>query len=359
MKYLWLLVLIVFTNCIYANSAPEISNIYAVQRTDDSGIVDISYTLTDADGDSCIVSMLISDDGGSTWNVSATDISGDLGSAISPGRHTITWNTKTDLPGQYGNTYKIQITADDSNTNANSSELGMKWVYVNDSGVSGHEGFMGYMSKYETTNAQYCQYLNAALVSGDIYVSDGYVYGNSGSYSGKTYFRTYESYSYSQISYNGTFSVRTRDGYSMANHPVVFVTWYGATSFASYYGWRLPTEWEWQAVADYDGNYTYGTGNTINTSIANYNRSNPIGFNDNPYTTPVGYYGPFGYGLCDMAGNVFELTSNKSVYSSYYHSIRGGCWANYSAIIDCRVSFYANVTEEECEDQYTGFRVCR
>ena len=57
---------------------------------------------------------------------------------------------------------------------------GMVWVSIDDSGVGmkdvycnpiSHGGFTGYMSKYETTNAQYCQYLNAALASGDVVVT--------------------------------------------------------------------------------------------------------------------------------------------------------------------------------------------
>ncbi len=61
----------------------------------------------------------------------------------------------------------------------------MVWVDVNDSGAGmkdddgnpiSHGGFTGYMSKYETTNAQYCQFLNSALDAGmirvDIYTDD-------------------------------------------------------------------------------------------------------------------------------------------------------------------------------------------
>jgi len=54
------------------------------------------------------------------------------------------------------------------------------WVYINDLGVSGHEPFNGYMSKYETTNAQYCQYLNAAKADDLITVyTDNKVYATS------------------------------------------------------------------------------------------------------------------------------------------------------------------------------------
>ena len=52
----------------------------------------------------------------------------------------------------------------------------MVWVSINDSGAGMKDsdgnpisegGFNGYMSKYETTNAQYCQYLNSAKADGD------------------------------------------------------------------------------------------------------------------------------------------------------------------------------------------------
>jgi formylglycine-generating enzyme required for sulfatase activity len=85
---------------------------------------------------------------------------------------------------------------------------------------------------------------------------------------------------------------------------LAFARKHGATAFCNYYGYRLPTEWEWQAVADYDGSFTHGCGTSINNSIANYYYStHPNG------TTIVGAFGAYGYGMCDMAGNVLEWTS--------------------------------------------------
>ena len=73
----------------------------------------------------------------------------------------------------------------------------------------------------------------------------------------------------SRILFEGTTFTVDKD---FENHPVTFVSWYGAMAFAAHYGWRLPTEWEWQAVADYDGSYTYGCGTEINSKIANYDQ---------------------------------------------------------------------------------------
>ncbi len=241
---------------------------------------------------------------------------------------------------------------------------GMVWVDINDPGVSGHESFNGQMSKYETTNAQYCQFLNAALASGDITVSSSDVYGASGSNSGadfvgELYYKltgfgcAYDGATNggaARIHYNG--GVFTVDS-GFENHPVTFVTWYGATACCNYYGFRLPTEWEWQAVADYDGSYTYGCGTSINNNIANY------GGSTHPYgTTVVGAFGTYGYGMCDMAGNVWEWTSScyYSDCSDGFRILRGGCW--YSIDDICTVSYrsvnYPNNTYID-----DGFRVCR
>jgi len=239
---------------------------------------------------------------------------------------------------------------------------GMVWVYINDSGVSGHEGFVGEMSKYETTNAQYCQFLNVALASGDIYVDSSIVYGADGSNSGadfvgEVYFDTYAASSYSQITYSaGVFSVRSRDGYSMANHPVVEVSWYGATAFCNYYGYRLPTEWEWQAVADYDGSYTYGCGTTIDHSKANYDYDNPLGLSSSPYTSPVDHFSSYGYGMNDMAGNVFEWTNSWYSDSHSYRVLRSVAWYGINSY--CTVLYRTNYYPGGTRSSH-GFRVCR
>ncbi len=236
------------------------------------------------------------------------------------------------------------------------------WVSISDPGVNGHEGFTGDMSKYETTNAQYCQYLNSALSAGLIVVYNNTVYAASDTIHSQPYCDTYISSSYSQIVYSGDiFSVRTRDGFSMDNHPMVMVSWYGATAFCNYYGYRLPTEWEWQAVADYNGSYTYGCGTTISQSKANYYLGNsvycnPLGLTSYPYTSPVGYYGTFGYDLADMAGNVWEWTNSLYDPAYSYRVLRGGCWDFID--IYCTVLYRSQYYQKDM-NRVLGFRVCR
>ena len=195
---------------------------------------------------------------------------------------------------------------------AKGNPTGIAWVSIDDPG-----GFSGQMSKYETTNDQYCQFLNAALASGDITVSGSTVYGANGSNSGADFVgQVYYDLAGTGITHNGATnggaariqysgSVFSVDS-SFENHPVTYVSWYGATAFCNYYGYRLPTDyWEWRVVADYDGSFTYGCGTTINNSMANYSGSiHPNG------TTIVGAFGTYGYGMCDMAGNLWEWTSS-------------------------------------------------
>jgi hypothetical protein len=254
---------------------------------------------------------------------------------------------------------------------------GMVFVDINDSGSGmkdangdpiSHGGFTGQMSKYETTNAQYCQFLNVALASGDVIFDSNIVRGADGSNSGadfvgEIYYNTYDVWAYSQITYSGgTFSVRSRDGYDMSNYPVVEVSWYGSTAFCNYYGYRLPTEWEWQAVADYDGSFIYGCGTSIDHSKANYLAYNPLGLSSYPYTSPVNYYSSYGYGMNDMAGNVWEWTSScffeecDPVPGGSPRFTCGGCWRfddDYcsvsSRIVHSAISTYNDI----------GFRVCR
>ena len=78
-----------------------------------------------------------------------------------------------------------------------------------------HRVFVGsfYMRKYETTNREYCDFLNAAMQAGDIEVYYGVVHAAYDTGNRYPYCDTSFSNPSSQIDYaDGVFSVRTKGG---------------------------------------------------------------------------------------------------------------------------------------------------
>jgi formylglycine-generating enzyme required for sulfatase activity len=131
-------------------------------------------------------------------------------------------------------------------------------------------------------------------------------------------------------------------GYS--KHPVVGVTWYGAIAYAKWVGKRLPTEAEWEVAArgGYE-NLLYPTGDDIEKTQANFFSSD---------TTAAMSYAPNGYGLYDIAGNVYEWCHDWYGYNYYetsiqepdnptgplqgvYRVLRGGCWKSLKEDLRC------------------------
>ena len=129
-----------------------------------------------------------------------------------------------------------------------------------------------------------------------------------------------------------------------AKHPVVGVTWYGASEYAAWLGKRLPTEAEWE-IAAYGGisQQRYPCGEEIDKTQANFFSSD---------TTAVMSYPANSYGLYDMAGNVYEWCHDLYGYDFYevssqeshsppgpaqgvYRVLRGGCWKSLKGDLRC------------------------
>ena len=218
---------------------------------------------------------------------------------------------------------------------------------------------------YEVTNQEFADFLNSygSNVSPEGYQMHSTVYGHI-------------------TPVGGTWWVDA--GYE--DHPVNWVTWYGANTFCDYYGKRLPTEAEWEKAArggcefgtdpeecDHQDERTYPWGEGIDCEHANYSPDYGIGDTCMGETTPVGSYtlGVSPYGPYDMAGNVWEWVHDwhDADYYDYSPAVdpqgpesgsdrvtRGGSW-----IIDSRYNRCASRVTSNPTDKYSnvGFRCAR
>jgi formylglycine-generating enzyme required for sulfatase activity len=101
-----------------------------------------------------------------------------------------------------------------------------------------------------------------------------------------------------------------------ADHPVVHVAYEDAQAYADWAGLEIPTEAEWEIAARGGLNHaTYTWGDKPeqpSQRLANYWHGEFPWRPEPGYgrTSPVGDFAPNGYGLFDMAGNVWEWTSD-------------------------------------------------
>jgi len=389
----------ILTCCVMAafhagGAAPVVSNVRAAQRPG-TKLVDIYYDLADPDSAALAVSVAVSTNGGASYTLPASSFTG-TGAGIAPGNNKlITWNAGADWNGRYSANVRFRVTADDASAPSGmvlipagsftmgncmgsgegySDELPLHTVYV--SAV--------YMDRYEVTKALWDE------VKG-WNGGNGYVYENAGS--GKA-----------------------------ANHPVQTVNWrdcvkwcnarsqkeglvpcyYNEAGLTTVYksgtgtpypkwdanGYRLPTEAEWEKAARGGASghrFPWSDADTINWSRANYYAYpsvyysydvNPTeGYHPTfatgsyPYTSPVGYFGANGYGLYDMAGNVWEWcwdwygsyssgsqTDPRGPASGSYRVGRGGGWNGDAG--SCRAADRDYSAPDSSYD-YLGFRAVR
>jgi len=203
----------------------------------------------------------------------------------------------------------------------------------------------------DVTNDQYVRYLNAALESRKIRIDGHSVIGY---YPGEPFDAHLHEFEIGpgdkphmildepglRVRFEGeVFSVL--EGFE--NHPVTMVTWFGAKAYCDYFGFRLPTENEWEKAARGQDNRAYPWGNEIARNQANYYSSHDLFhklFGAQTITTPVGFYngksyddyqtadGRSPYGLFDMAGNVWQWTGDD-YHDTHLRYMRGGSQANY------------------------------
>jgi formylglycine-generating enzyme required for sulfatase activity len=221
-------------------------------------------------------------------------------------------------------------------------------------GLKSHKAAIGYdyeMMVTHVTNAQYARYLNAALARGSAEIVENQVVGRYAGdpFHGHKHEREIAAGDWLHLRLADSGLRLSFDGQVFAaaspyeNHPMTLVTWFGARAYCEFYGWRLPTELEWEKAARGADGRPFPWGETIERNRANFYSSRDLfekivgGQGD---TTPAGFYdgqsydgyrtldGRSPYGLHDMAGNVWQWTADVHA-GMHDRTLRGGSKSNY------------------------------
>lgn len=214
------------------------------------------------------------------------------------------------------------------------------------------------MDKYEVTNGEMMRVMRWAYDKGRLSVSASSVRNAMGSAQELLDLDDLDCW----IAWDGL-GFGMKEGKS-TNYPCVEVTWYGAAAYCNYRsemegktacynlsdwscnfeadGYRLPTNEEWEYAARGGlSDQRFPWGNTITHSNANYNSSSFYGYDTSvtrgyhsgySRTSPVADFAANGYGLHNMAGNVWEWCWDAD---GPYRNIQGGCWIDDADCARC------------------------
>ena len=310
-----------------AQSGLAISNVVATQRSG-TGLVDIYYDLGDLYLGTASISVLVSTDGGQTYHAAAASFTGDVGNGINAGTHLhIVWNAGADWSVLSAGNVRIKIVADRSPVGPDMSLIPEGAFSMGDSKGEGlaceapvHvvnvRAF--YASRYEVTKAVWDDVALWATNHGYAFTSPAVGSAPNHPVQQVSWYDAVkwcnarsekEGFAPSYFE-DGAWTTVYRAG--EVNLSETNVRWWGA-------GYRLPTEAEWEKAARGGlGSARFPSGDTITQSKANYWSTSFESFDVNgapgphpsaqsfPNVMNVGSFAPNGYGLYDMAGNIWE-----------------------------------------------------
>ena len=361
-------------------------NVRAAQRPA-TKLVDIDYDVTGVTAP-VIVALEISADGGTTWNVPATTVTGAVGGSVTLGNNLrITWDAGADWNLQVSTQTKFRV-------NVTDTPLGMSLIpagtFTMGNSVAADTDITDAPTRTVNLSAFYMAQNLVTTAEWDVVRTWALSNGYTGLVAGA-----------GKASNHPVQTVSWFDGVKWCNArsqqegltPVYMVggavmktgTTVPTVNWASN-GYRLPTEAEWEKAAR--GGWSgkrFPWGDTISHSQANYRAASSYNSYDlsgavndyhptyatgaTPFTSPVDSFAANGYGFHDMAGNAFQWcwdwygtyaagtpTDPRGVSSGTNRMLRGGSWGNSAFYCRTAVRFSNTPTGT---DGVIGLRVAR
>lgn len=292
------------------------------------GVVDIFYDLTDLYAGLASISVLVSVDGGLTYGAPAATFSGDVGAGITTGTNLhIVWNVGEDAPFLNASNVMIKIVADRTPLSSDMALIpagafqmgdGASEGMANELPVHGVNVSAFYMERHEVTKALWDDVVQWATNHGYYFDSPGVASQPNDPVQQVSWFDSVK-WCNARSEKEGIAPAYFTDSNwtnvyraGQVNLSEACVCWRGA-------GYCLATEAEWEKAArgGLDGK-RFPFGDTITQAQANYWSTDFEAYDVNgtpgphplapdfPNVLAVGQFLPTGYGLYDMAGNVWE-----------------------------------------------------